>query len=141
MRRCLALAEEARAGGDIPVGALVVSGARVVGEGVEGVRARCDPSAHAELDALRWACRRLGTHDLSGATLYTTAEPCLMCSYAVRQTRISLVVVGAPVPFVGGATSTYPILSDAAFRVWDEPPTLIWGVLREACEALRHATP
>lgn len=141
MCRCLALAETARADGDVPVGALVVLRGRVVGEGVEGVRALSDPAAHAELAAVRAACQTLGTRDLSGAALYTTAEPCVMCSYAVRQTRIALVVMGAPVPFVGGATSAYPLLRDISIPAWAEPPVLVWDVLSGLCQALREAPP
>ncbi|GAA5515063.1 tRNA-specific adenosine deaminase [Deinococcus carri] len=67
MHRCLALAETAKAGGDVPVGALVLLAGRVMGEGVEGMRTFSDPAAHAELAAVRAACHTLGTRDLSGA--------------------------------------------------------------------------
>lgn len=138
MRRCLALAAQARARGDAPVGSLVARGEQVLGEGVEGVRALNDPAAHAELEAVRATCRVLGTRDLSGTALYTTAEPCFMCSYVIRQARIALVVMGVPIPFVGGVTSAHPILTDAALGHWSAPPRVLWGVLGRQCEALRR---
>ncbi len=140
MRLCLELAERARQLEDVPVGSLVVRDGEVLGNGVESVRLRNDPSAHAELEAVRAACRALGSRDLSGATLYTTAEPCFMCSYAIRQTHVTLVVVGAPVPLVGGVTSAHPILTDAALNRWARLPTVLWGVLESLCAALRHET-
>lgn len=95
MRRCIELAHRALATGDPPVGALVVIDERVVGEGVEGVKARRDVTAHAEIEALRSACERLGSVDLTGCTLYTSVEPCMMCAYAIRLARIGVVVTGA----------------------------------------------
>lgn len=140
MRRCLDLADTARAQGDVPVGALVTRDGHVLSEGLESVRALVDPAAHAEFEAVRAACRALGVRDLSGVTLYTTAEPCYMCSYAIRQTRIALVVMGTPVPSVGGVTSAHPILVDPAIAGWAAPPQVLRGVLQAQCEALRHNT-
>ncbi|MGH7249151.1 MAG: nucleoside deaminase, partial [Pseudomonadota bacterium] len=79
MRWALELARRAMAAGDTPVGSLVVRGGAIVGEGIESVRALRDIAGHAELIALREACRTLGTFDLSACVLYTTAEPCWMC--------------------------------------------------------------
>ena len=100
MRRAIALARIALANGDTPVGSLVVHKGKVIGEGFEAVKERMDPSGHAELIAIRNACSALQTFDLSGCTLYSTAEPCFMCSYAVRQTRISQVIFCRP-PLAG----------------------------------------
>jgi len=83
MRRCLALGRAALEAGEVPVDALIVRGDVVLGEGQEGVRTLLDPSAHAEVQAVRAACRKLGSVDLSGCTLYTTVEPCvLVCGSA-----------------------------------------------------------
>ncbi len=140
MRRCLELAGEARAWGDVPVGALIVRNGQVLGEGREGVRVLNDPAAHAELEAVRAACRTDGSRNLSGTTLYTTAEPCFMCAYAIRQTRVALVVMGTPVSSVGGVTSAHPILIDPTIVDWASPPEVLSGVLETQCAALRHAT-
>src|ERR1019366_7313903 len=72
--------------------------------------------------AIRNACSALRTFDLSGCILCTTAEPCFMCSYAVRQTRISRVVIGRPTPRVGGISSLHPILTDPQIPGWGKPP-------------------
>ena len=108
MHRCRQLADEAVRGGDAPVGSLVLRDGKIIAEGVEGVKAQNDPTAHAEILAIRKACAALGTLDLSGTTLYTTTEPCLMCSYAIRQTRISRVVIEKRTEQGGGVTSLYP---------------------------------
>ncbi|HEY7877110.1 MAG TPA: nucleoside deaminase, partial [Gemmatimonadaceae bacterium] len=105
-------------------------------EGVESVRALRDIAGHAELIAVREACRTLGTFDLSACTLYTTAEPCWMCSFAIRQTHTGSVIIGRPTPHIGGATSAHPTLSDAAVPGWGAPPQIVFGVLEAECLAL-----
>jgi tRNA(adenine34) deaminase len=136
MRRCIELARLALDAGDVPVGAVVVRDGGVIGEGYERTRARLDPAAHAEVEALRAACATLDTLDLSDATLYTTVEPCLLCSYAVRQTRIRRVVYGVKAGSLGGATGRYPLLTDASSFTGCEPPEVTAGVLAEECEQL-----
>ena len=79
MRRCLELAERAAQAGDTAVGALIVRGDEIVGEGIERIRATLDPTAHAEVEAIRQACQRLDTLDLRGCSLYSTVEPCVLC--------------------------------------------------------------
>jgi tRNA(Arg) A34 adenosine deaminase TadA len=83
MRRCLELAETAAMAGDTAVGALIVRDGEVVAEGVERTRTILDPSAHAEVEAIRAACQRLDTLDLRGCVLYSTVEPCVLCGYAI----------------------------------------------------------
>jgi tRNA(adenine34) deaminase len=134
MRRCLELARRALAAGDVPVGALVVRDGRVIGEGHERTRAALDPAAHAEIEALRGACRTLGSLDLSGATLYTTVEPCVLCAYAARHARVGRVVFGANAGALGGVTGPYPLLTDSASSMGAPPPALTAGVLAEDCE-------
>ncbi len=136
MRRCLALGREALDVGEVPVGALVVRGEEIVGEGIEGVRGGLDLSAHAEVQAIRDACQRLGTLDLSGCTLYTTVEPCVLCAYVVRRARISWVVYGIPAGQAGGLTSRYDLLADPALTGWPMPPEIVSGILGEECRAL-----
>jgi tRNA(adenine34) deaminase len=136
MGRAIALAKVALANGDTPVGSLVVHKRKIIAEGFEAVKKRMDASGHAELIAIRNACFALQTFDLSGCMLCTTAEPCLMCSYAVRQTRISKVIIGRPTPWVGGISSQHPILTDARIPGWGQPPDIVYGVLESECFAL-----
>lgn len=136
MRRCLALGREALEAGEVPVGALVVRGGEVLGEGFEGVRAHLDLSAHAEVQAIRAACLSQQSLDLSGCTLYTTVEPCVLCAYVVRRSKVSRVVYGVPAGQAGGLTSRYAILSDPGLAGWPAPPEVISGVLADECRAL-----
>lgn len=110
----------------------------VIAEGIEGVRGRFDIAAHAEMEAVRQSCRVLDTLDLSGCTLYTSAEPCFMCSYAIRACRVGTVVFGAPVDGVGGVTSGFPVLSTSAVPHWGPPPEVVQGILRAECERIRR---
>ncbi|HEX4499278.1 MAG TPA: nucleoside deaminase [Thermoanaerobaculia bacterium] len=136
MRRCLELGRAALTVGEVPVGALIVRGEAVVGEGFEETRALPDPSAHAEVQAIRAACRSLGSADLSGCTLYTTVEPCVLCAYVVRRTGVSRVVYGVPAGQLGGASSRYAILQDPEIAGWPAPPEILAGVLAEECQEL-----
>jgi tRNA(adenine34) deaminase len=98
MRRALALAQRAAEEGEVPVGALVVSDDQVLGEGWNRPIAAADPTAHAEIQAMRCASTRLKNYRLSGATLYVTLEPCDMCVGAMFHARIARVVYGAADP-------------------------------------------
>lgn len=136
MRRCLELARRALDAGDVPVGAIVVLEGNVIGEGYERTRQGLDPAAHAEVEALRAACGARGTLDLSGATLYTTVEPCVLCSYAARSTRVHRVVFGVKAGALGGVTGPYPLLTDATVFASSAPPAVTGGVLAAECERL-----
>lgn len=136
MRQCIELAREALTSGDAPVGSIVVAGDQVLGTGVESTRRLLDVTAHAEVEALRAACRERSSLDLSGATLYTTVEPCYLCSFAIRQLRIARVVIGRAYPEAGGVSSHHPILSDPNFPHWAQPPIILTGVLAGECSAL-----
>src|SRR5439155_25908979 len=89
MRQALALAEEAQGAGEVPVGAVVVLGDEVVGRGRNSPIAHNDPTAHAEMLAIREACAGMGNYRLEGATLYSTLEPCVMCAGALVAARRS----------------------------------------------------
>lgn len=136
MQRCLELGRAALAAGEVPVGSLVLRGDVVIGEGREDMRALLDPSAHAEVQAVRAACRSLGSVDLSGCTLYSTVEPCVLCAYVLRRAGVSRVVYGVPAGQAGGSTSRYDILSDPELTGWPAPPEVIPGILAEECRAL-----
>ena len=135
MRLCVKLAGIAHERGEVPVGSVIVRDGAVIAEGIEGVREQHDIAHHAEMEAIRRTCQILQTLDLSGCTLYTSAEPCFMCSYAIRACRIGTVVFGTPVNTVGGFSSHFPVLSTSAVPNWGPPPTIVQGILREECEA------
>ncbi len=114
MRRALALAEYARdADGEVPVGAVLVLDGAIVGEGWNRNIALSDPTAHAEIGALRDAGRRLGNHRIPGSTLYVTLEPCAMCAMALVHARVARVVYGATDPKTGAAGSVFDTLTSA----------------------------
>ena len=98
MRRALELAKQAKAQGEVPIGALVVLDDAIVGEGWNRPIAAADPTAHAEIEAMRAAAKKLGNYRLTGATLYVTLEPCDMCVGAMFHARIARAVYGATDP-------------------------------------------
>jgi len=140
MRRCLELAEVAALAGETAVGALIVCGDEIVGEGVERTRATRDPSAHAEVEAIRHACQHLDTLDLRGCSLYSTVEPCVLCGYAIRRTGIASVVYGVPAGQAGACTSPYAILVDPNLEGWPQVPEVTGGVLADECIAALRRT-
>ena len=137
MCRCLELAAVARSGGNTPVGGVVVLDGQVIGEASEALPAGRSVTGHAEVIACQAALDRAGRGDLAGAALYTTAEPCFMCSYVIRQLRVALVVHGVDTPLIGGITSAHPILTDPALDRWRPAPVVVGGVLRDDCERLK----
>ena len=114
MRHALALAERAeREDDEIPVGAVVIGpDGAVVGEGWNRNITEHDPTAHAEINAMRQAGKRLGNHRLVGCTLYVTLEPCAMCAMAAVHARIARLVYGASDPKTGAAGSVFDLLAD-----------------------------
>lgn len=138
MRQCLQLAEAAWQAGNIPVGSLIVRNDQVIAMASEQLPQTVDVIGHAEVLAVRLACQQLQTLDLADCILYTTAEPCWMCSYAIRETKINTVVIGAETKDVGGISSNYPLLVAEDISVWAAPPQIISGVLRDECLALRR---
>ena len=133
MAAALDEARAALAGGDVPVGAVVVAGDRIVGRGRNERERRGDPTAHAEILALRAAADALGTWRLSDATLYVTLEPCPMCAGALVAARLGGLVFGA-VDLKGGACgSLYNLCADP--RLNHELPVTA-GVLAEQASAL-----
>src|SRR6188768_1651489 len=105
MQEALALAKRADERGEVPVGAVVVLNGEVVGRGHNQPISSVDPTAHAEIVALRDAAQRVGNYRLTGATLYVTVEPCLMCVGALVHARIARLVYGAPEPKAGAIES------------------------------------
>ncbi len=113
MREALALAREAGARGEVPVGAVAVHDGRVVGRGANARESARDPTAHAELLAIQDAARTLGRWRLSGVTLYVTLEPCAMCAGAMVLARIDRLVYAATDPKAGAAGSLWDLPADA----------------------------
>lgn len=112
MREALAEAQRGLEAGEVPVGAVVVADGAIVGRATNAPIALGDPTAHAEVLALREAARKLGNYRLTAATLYTTVEPCPMCCGAALHARLSRVVFGAPDPKAGAVVSLYRLLDD-----------------------------
>jgi len=137
MRRCIELARQAAATGDSPVGSLILDGDELVSEGVEAVRARQDATAHAEMEALRTAFARRRSRDLTGCTLYTSVEPCIMCAYAIRLARVSVVVCGARGGDGEQAVSGHVVLTDARVAPNRPPPIVIRDVFVQECQSVR----
>jgi tRNA(adenine34) deaminase len=132
MREALALARRARDSGEVPVGALVVQDGVVVGSGWNRPIGSVDPTAHAEVLALRHAARTVGNYRLPGAVLYVTVEPCLMCVGAIVHARVATVVFGASDP-KGGAVRS---LLDPATLPLNHRFEVIEGVLAEESREL-----
>ena len=126
MDRCRELADEANRAGNTAVGSVLVVGTETVSEAAEAVPSGPDPFAHAELVAVRDAMMRLGRALPEGATLYTTNEPCFLCSFALREAGIGRVVIAAATPDIGGVTSCHPILVTNDVSRWKEPPVVVW---------------
>lgn len=136
MREALREAERGLEAGEVPIGAVVVMDGTIVGRGHNAPIGRVDPTAHAEVVALRDAAQRVGNYRLTGATLYATVEPCLMCCGAALHARVSRLVYGAPDPKAGAVVSRA--------RALDEPwlnhhVDVTGGVMRSAAAALLAA--
>lgn len=113
MARALDQARRAEQAGEVPVGALVVRDGTCLGWGHNRPIGRHDPTAHAEIQAVREAARMVGNYRLPGATLYVTLEPCVMCMGALIQARVGRLVFGCPDPRAGAAGSVYDLAHDA----------------------------
>jgi tRNA(adenine34) deaminase len=133
MRVALAEARAGLAADEVPVGAVVVVGDVIVGQAHNAPIGLVDPSAHAEVLALREAARKIGNYRMPDATLFATLEPCAMCCGAVIQARLTRVVYGAPDPRAGAIESVYRLLDDPRLNHRIEA---LGGVLADECGAL-----
>lgn len=133
MQQALGQARAAQAAGEVPVGAVLVRAERIIAAGANGPIASHDPTAHAEIEALRAGGRALGNYRLTGCTLYVTLEPCLMCAAALLQARVRRLVFGAWDAQYGAAGSLLDVfrLPGLNHRV-----DVFGGVLEEECNAL-----
>lgn len=133
MRHALELAARAEAEGEVPVGALVVRDGELLGEGWNQPVALRDPTAHAEVLAMRSAAQKVGDYRLGGATLYVTLEPCPMCAAAIAHARIDRLVFGAWDPRQGAAGSAFNLVAAPALN---HRVDAFGGVLSQECGAL-----
>jgi tRNA(adenine34) deaminase len=133
MREALELARRGETAGEVPVGAVVVIAGEVVGRGWNAPIARNDPTAHAEILALREAAEKIGNYRLEGATLYCTLEPCVMCAGALVAARVERVVFGARDLRFGGVRSKFRV---ADSDVLNHRVEVVEGVLASECVEL-----
>ncbi len=133
MSRALELARQAAAAGEVPVGAVVVKDGEIVAEGWNRPIGTCDPTAHAEIIALRAAGVALDTYRLTDTTLYVTLEPCAMCAGAMVHARVKRLVFGATDPRAGAAGSVFNVVQNPALNHRIEAEG---GVLAEQCGTL-----
>jgi len=133
MSLALERAREAEAHGDVPIGAVVARGDELLAAAGNERELRRDPTAHAEILAIRAAAEALGGWRLPGTTLYVTLEPCAMCAGAIVLARIPAVVYGAPDPKAGAAGSVLDVLGEPALN---HRPDVTGGVLGDECAAM-----
>lgn len=133
MQEALALARTGGASGEVPVGAVVVLDGRIIGQGFNQPIGQHDPTAHAEVMALRDAARHVGNYRLPGATLYVTVEPCAMCAGAIQHARIARIVYGAPEPKTGACGSVVDLFAEQRLN---HHASVEGGVMAEESAAL-----
>lgn len=130
MAEALRLACQAREHGEVPVGAVLVKDDEIIGRGWNSPITASDPSAHAEIIALRQAASGLQNYRLTDTTLYVTLEPCIMCAGAIVHARITRLVYGAPDPKTGAAGSVFDVFGSGKVN---HIVTVEGGVMAEAC--------
>lgn len=133
MRAALVEARRAAEAGEVPVGAVVVLNNAIVGRGFNQPISATDPTAHAEVVALRDAARAIGNYRLVGSTMYVTVEPCLMCVGAMVHARVETLVFGAPEPKAGAVVSTAQVHENPALN---HRLSVVGGVLGDECREI-----
>ena len=136
MALALEEANRARDAGEVPIGALVSLGGAIIGRGFNQPISSGDPTAHAEIVAIREAAKRIGNYRLTGATLCVTIEPCLMCVGALVHARIGTLVYGAPEPRSGAVTST---VRGGELPGHNHRFAVVAGVREDECRSLMQA--
>lgn len=130
MRAALVEARKAAASGEVPIGAVIELDGEIVAAGFNQPISTVDPTAHAEIQALRAAARKIGNYRLTDATLCVTIEPCAMCVGAIVHARIGTLVYGAPEPKTGAVRSTMKLLDDPS---WNHRLVVVAGVMADEC--------
>ena len=126
IQRCEILGKEAATKGDAPVGAVITQDDEIISEGMEAAKNKNDVTCHAELEAIRFAVKKLKTNDLSDCIIYSTHEPCIMCSYAIRFYKIKKLVYQHAVKYLGGVSSSMPLLlAQEVPPHWGDVPVIV----------------
>jgi tRNA(adenine34) deaminase len=133
MVAALAEARKAMACDEVPIGAVVEAGGEIIASAFNQPVSTVDPTAHAEIQALRAAAQKVGNYRLSGATLCVTVEPCAMCVGALVHARIGTLIYGAPEPKTGAVRSTMKLLDDPS---WNHRLVVVAGIMAEDCRTL-----
>ncbi|WP_165764654.1 nucleoside deaminase [Flavobacterium cyanobacteriorum] len=136
MQQCIMIAEKALQKGNPPVGAILICNDEMIGSGEESGKTSGDVTLHAEILAVKDAIARNHTSKLRHAMMFTTHEPCLMCSYVLRHHHIPIIIYGSSVPHVGGATSHFGLLRSHSVPGWGKPPKLLSGICADECNRL-----
>lgn len=136
MKRCIDLGKKAMLQGDAPVGSIIVKDNMVIGIGIEAGKSLQNITKHAEIEAINDALFKTKLKDLSGCTLYTTHEPCIMCSYVIRHYKLRAVVYGTSVKYIGGITSHLKVMQTLQVPNWGKAPIIIGDILKEECVKL-----
>lgn len=138
MRECLDLAEIALKNGNPPVGVILVFGDKIIGKGIEMGKSSGDITNHAEILAIRDAIKNGYSNELPKSQLFSTHEPCVMCSYLIRHHKIPHIIYGVSVDVLGGFTSQFNLLSTEDVLKWGEKPLIITGICAEQCQILNE---
>ena len=126
IQRCEILGKEAATKGDAPVGAVITQDDEIISEAMEAAKNKNDVTCHAELEAIRLAVKKLKTNDLSDCIIYSTHEPCIMCSYAIRFYKIKKLVYQHAVKYLGGVSSSMPLLlAKEVPPHWGDVPVIV----------------
>ncbi|NOY48507.1 MAG: nucleoside deaminase [Chlorobi bacterium] len=136
MHKCLQLAKKALTKGNPPVGAILVVKNKIIGEGIEAGKSSGDLTNHAEILSIRNAIKNGHLKELHKAIMYTTHEPCIMCSYLIRHHRIPHIIFGTSIDYIGGYTSKFKILNTIEVPKWGNKPKITEGVCKSKCEEL-----
>ena len=133
MSEALREAKKAQAKGDVPIGCVIVKDGEIIARGHNRVEALKDPTAHAEMEAIREATKVVGRNRLPGCWLYVTLEPCAMCAGAIVQARLTGLVIGAMDPKAGACGSVFNLVEEPRLN---HRVQLVTGVMQEACGSL-----
>lgn len=138
MLECIELAKQALKKGNPPVGSVLVFEDKVIGRGIESGKSSGDITQHAEISAVKDALKNGYRDVLEQSVMFSTHEPCIMCSYLIRHHKIKKLVFGVSVPFVGGQSSEFKILETENIPKWGKRPEIETGILQRECEVLNE---
>jgi len=136
MEQCIVLGKKAMLNGNPPVGSIIVKDDKIISIGIEAGKSSKDITKHAEIEAVNDAIQNNQLENLKGCKLYTTHEPCIMCSYVLRHYKIDTIIYGSKVDYVGGITSNLNVMSTTQVPNWGKPPKIIENILKEECDNL-----